>query len=756
MESPVTTDLGSAGKRKRSDSSSTTAPTAPPAKTAKTGSNQLSINYLARQSPEDLPLITKDDTLPNLLHLLSAYSNILDRHESLASNLGARPLGPILIKRFERCFDAPPKIVASHHKGAGANADDAHHITWLEVIEFARSHPTQFTLSTFSEGRRVCQFYYPQKQLRVQISEEDFLFINSGRCQELIPPLPIWEDEEKEVGTCDVLESRLRELTNAADMIAARTRQLGHRLKGRRAAILERRAEGGSGTPAKAGAVQTTPAPGTSNGGFVAVNNQPASTVNGARDEPTLASSSTVRNDLLKHFESLPHNQSQGRTQSRHHSIANPDQHPHPNKYQETVYNAPQEHNGAPAAPSTTSSISPTLSNAHAMDPMGYFSSADQGARSQMPNQGSSISQHGSSNAQQYSHQTNSHTPIKHNFSRPLPPALESSQPFRPLCQAHMDSLPRGQRVLPPCDRCRRLRMDCVKNLTSCAGCTRKHARCHWRDVSRDELAALDHLMETYARAGAEYIRKSEGRDSASMHGNGMHEDSEDDDDEGDPLEDLEALGEKAERENEARDDEEGLERAKELARLGWEENARGSEIPRPARLSNGQPEDVGVRSNGALGNAVIHKIEEQTENGSATTHQALESAVAGSKVTRSPSNASPHSQQDTHDIIQDHGKEDSGNEPPAPHVPLSWQEQLDRMDAERAEREKAERAAQAVAVNGDSDGAKVYSLSNVRADVVEFPRSPVNGGFRPVNGFTNAGGSASAAATEGTGWRAA
>ncbi|EGP90304.1 uncharacterized protein MYCGRDRAFT_68977, partial [Zymoseptoria tritici IPO323] len=405
---PATTPIdvsASAAKRKRSPSVG--AVSAPAAKSAKT-SSQLSINYLARQSQEDLPLINKDDTLQNLLHLLSAYGNILDRHESLASNLGARPLGPILIKRFERCFESPPKIVASHSKGASGNSDDtSHQITWLEVIEFARSHPGQFTLSTFSEGRRVCQFYYPQKQLRVQISEEDFLFINSGRCQELIPPLPIWEDEEKEVGTCDVLEAKLKELTNAADMVAARTRQLSHRLKGRRAAILERRAEGGSGTPAKANALQTTTAPTSA-----AISNA--------------SSLSPVPPNLL--HDSLPY---------------------------------------------STSANKPTYSS----------------------NQTNSYAHRPSSSMGHHSY-SGGHAPLKHNFSRPLPPALESSQPFRPLCQAHMDGLPRGDRVLPPCDRCRRLRMDCIKNLTSCAGCTRKHARCHWRDVSRDELGALDHLMD--------------------------------------------------------------------------------------------------------------------------------------------------------------------------------------------------------------------------------------------------------------------
>lgn len=543
-----------AAKRKRSPSASITTSAPPPKKTT---SQQLSINYLARQSHEDLPLVNKDDTLPNLLHLLSSYGNILDRHESLASNLGARPLGPILIKRFERCFEQPPKVVASHHKGAASDPETSpHQITWLEVIEFARSHPGQFTLSTFSEGKRVCQFYYPQKQLRVQISEEDFLFINSGRCQELIPPLPIWEDEEKEVGTCDVLEAKLKELTNAADMIAARTRQLSHRLKGRRAAILERRAEGGSGTPAKASAIQTTTVPPSSSvpgGAFTAVNTGK----NG--DEPALGSNAAVRTELLRHFESLPHNQGQNRPPSRH-SVS-----------EGTQPASKAAEPGRDNDRGNSSSLSPPPPH---LDTLSYYISDSTQARPTSTNHRAT-----SSNGNMASQ-----TPSKHNFSRPLPPALESSQPFRPLCQAHMDSLPRGQRVLPPCDRCRRLRMDCVKNLTSCAGCTRKHARCHWRDVSREELGALDHLMESayptsaysptnenhhvngYVNGGSEAARSDAGGD----------EESEDDD--SNPLEDLEALGEKEEAAERLREDEEGLRNAKELSRQGFEESIRSSQ----------------------------------------------------------------------------------------------------------------------------------------------------------------------------------
>jgi hypothetical protein len=562
-------------KRKRSPSVS--APAGPPPKAAKSA-HQLSINYLARQSQEDLPLINKEESLPSLLQLLSQYSNVLDRHESLASNLGARPLGPILIKRFERCFESPPKVVASHHKGAASSAEESpHSITWLEVIEFARSHPSQFTLSTFSEGKRVCQFYYPQKQLRVQVSEEDFLFINSGRCQELIPPLPIWEDEEKEVATCDVLEAKLKELTNAADMVAARTRQLSHRLKGRRAAILDRRAEGGSGTPAKASAQQTTTLPPSSGSAFTAVN-----TANGGEGvDPPIGSSSSVRTELLRHFESLPHNQNQGRAQPRHHSVTGPN----------TNQQSTEQDTGRAA--STASSLSPVPANAFANDFMSYYTT-DNPSSSRQP----SNANHRPSSSTGNAGYAAGHTPLKHNFSRPLPPALESSQPFRPLCQAHMDGLPKGHRVLPPCDRCRRLRMDCVKNLTSCAGCTKKHARCHWRDVSREELGELDHLMEATYNGSA----VSPGNMLTETHTNGysqagsdagdLHHDESDDDD-SNPLEDLEALEEKEEREEEeaaaerVREDEEGLRQARELAL-----QARGDSLTtQPLEQTTGDPD---------------------------------------------------------------------------------------------------------------------------------------------------------------------
>jgi hypothetical protein len=194
-------------KRKRSPSHDIHLASAPLPKIAKT-SNHLQINYLARHLEEDLPLITNDDTIPNILSLLSDYQGVLDRHESMACNLGARPLGPILIKRFERLFDGPPRVVKSHGK-------DGTTVTWLDVVEFARNKPEQFQLDQMSEGVRVCQFY--TKQCRVQISEEDYVLISSGIPQKMIPPQPIIEDEEKELGTIEILEKNLGQICSLAD-----------------------------------------------------------------------------------------------------------------------------------------------------------------------------------------------------------------------------------------------------------------------------------------------------------------------------------------------------------------------------------------------------------------------------------------------------------------------------------------------------------------------------------------------------------
>ncbi|KAF2104167.1 hypothetical protein NA57DRAFT_30843, partial [Rhizodiscina lignyota] len=341
-------------KRKRSPSNDVHGQSAaPPPKAPKTH-NHLQINYLARQNKEDLALASTQDTMPEIIELLAQYHGVLERHESLACNLGARPLGPILIKRFERLFDGPPKVVKSHGK-EGSN------ITWLDVVEFARNKPEQFTLGQMSEGLKVCQFY--TKQCRVQISEEDFVLIESGIPQKMIPPQPIVEDEEKELGTLEILEEKLAKICSLADQVAARTRQLNHRIKGRKQAILDRRA-----TEPSISVRQTSP----SNVALMNGNNQGAAAPAG--------------------FVAV---------------------------------------NARPQAESNGAEYSKTVS-----------------AEKEKPDDG----------------------------------------PFKAEMVSRMEGLGKGERVLPPCDRCRRLHMDCLKNLTACMGCTKKHAKCSWREVREDEL----------------------------------------------------------------------------------------------------------------------------------------------------------------------------------------------------------------------------------------------------------------------------
>ncbi|EAT90469.2 hypothetical protein SNOG_02257 [Parastagonospora nodorum SN15] len=347
-------------KRKRSPSHDTLHhASAPLAKSAKTH-NHLQINYLARQLNEDLPLITNDDTLPNILSLLGDYQGVLDRHESMACNLGARPLGPILIKRFERLFDGPPRVLKSHGK-------DGTTVTWLDVVDFARNKPEQFQLGQMSEGVRVCQFY--TKQCRVQISEEDFVLISSGIPQKMIPPQPIIEDEEKELGTIEILEKNLGQICQLADQ----GEFLLPLLKGRKQAILDRRATASPAPPIR----PTSPS-------NVALMNGAGSTLPNA---PPAHSSQTSPSGFVA-VNARPHHESNGNASQRN--------------------------------------------------------------------------------------------------SQPL--EKDDGGPFKTEMVHKMEALAKGERILPPCDRCRRLHMDCLKNLTACMGCTKKHAKCSWKEVREGEL----------------------------------------------------------------------------------------------------------------------------------------------------------------------------------------------------------------------------------------------------------------------------
>lgn len=91
--------------------------------------------------------------------------------------------------------------------------------------------------------------------------------------------------------------------------------------------------------------------------------------------------------------------------------------------------------------------------------------------------------------------------------------------PFKLEMVARMEDLQRGDRIIPPCDRCRRLHMDCLKNLTACMGCTKKHAKCSWKDVKEDELhdAQLRSQLNAHADEQQDFARPA-APDSSHHH----------------------------------------------------------------------------------------------------------------------------------------------------------------------------------------------------------------------------------------------
>lgn len=491
----------------------------PPSKSSKPQSSHLQINYLARQYNQNIPLVNVDDNLPSILRLIGDYDGVLHRHESLAGNLGACPLGPILIKRFERLFDGPPRILKSHGKDPS--------VTWLDVVDFARNKPEQFNLEKMRNGVRVCQFY--TKQCRVEISEEDHVLIASGMPQKLIPPQPIQEDEEKELGALEILEKNLSQIVQMADQgmqargvrqrytntvaVSGRARQLNHRLKNRKAAIISRREaeEGRRGHPrsdspitlselingtstrangnpaasqsppmgftavntrqsAPAETISDTPAKASTEPLFSRANTENVTVLNGAsikgisqEQRVELIKSFLVNADLQARDDDLNRQSSLGTTRSA------------------TMQNAPQTR-------SESASQSSLYTPNHSAVPI--------------PSTPVALLPH----------------------LKPMQIERDDGGPYKAEMVNRMESLHRGERILPPCDRCRRLHMDCLKNLTACMGCTKKHAKCSWKDVREEELRTNRSAMRTasptpeHGDGRSDHVESATPDASASSH----------------------------------------------------------------------------------------------------------------------------------------------------------------------------------------------------------------------------------------------
>ncbi|KAI1771667.1 hypothetical protein F4818DRAFT_199637 [Hypoxylon cercidicola] len=352
------------------------------------------INYLSKAHPVKLKLIQGDsDTFSDVLTLVNEYEGVLNRHESLAANLGAKLTGSRLLKAMEGAFEG--SIITTPSQSIFSPDP----VTWLDIVEFAKAKPGEFVLTPTPSGTRCCQF--PLKGVQVEIGEDDWRLIVSGALDRfrLVPPQPLEEDETAELATLDIVEQRLQVVIKKADEVARRARQLNYHLSGRKASIQARRAsQSASGT------------------GFQAVNQPMGSGANPGYD---------LHADLLQQF--LAPSQPSG------HRI------------------------------SSVSSVPPT------------------------PAMGTATSTPRTSIQQQVLLGSNRPSP---GYS--VEPAVrDQEEENRALVSIKIEKLTRGDAIQPPCDRCRRLKTPCIKHLTACQGCTKKHARCVWKGLTEEEVAWL-------------------------------------------------------------------------------------------------------------------------------------------------------------------------------------------------------------------------------------------------------------------------
>jgi hypothetical protein len=264
--------------------------------------------------------------------------------------------------------------------------------------------------------------------------------------------------------------------------VAARTRQLNHRLKGRKQAILDRRATASPASPARPASPSNVA---LMNGGVSSVPGMPQ---NQAQPQPKPHSAQTSPSGFVS-VNARQHNEPNGNgtsSSTRHDLLA---------KFHTMSERRPSAH----PLNSSTEARRPSIS-AHGVS---YPTTpAPNHARAPSKAAESSSTTHNVArpshlNESELHSMMNSPVPIPNtptnllsaaNQRNSQPQEKDDGGPFKTEMVHRMETLAKGERILPPCDRCRRLHMDCLKNLTACMGCTKKHAKCSWKEVREGEL----------------------------------------------------------------------------------------------------------------------------------------------------------------------------------------------------------------------------------------------------------------------------
>jgi hypothetical protein len=353
------------------------------------------------------------------MYLLTSIG-VLQRHESLAANLGAKLVGPLLLKSFEKLFDGPIKITQTSY------ALEQSPVTWLDIVTFAHTNPSEFVLTESPiPGHKYCRFWIHGGQ--VEVSEDDYRLIMSGAPERMIPTQPIPEDESAELGTLNILETRLAMLIKKADAVASKARQLNYHLKGRKTAVLSRKA-----------ADQPVVVDETRN-----FSPQPFSAINARISIPPNGEAAKIQQQLLEQFTASDRRPST--------SASHPHPRPKPNRISTSDF---------PASANDDRRMSHPLT------------SSEDGTEGQ----------------------------------------------YRVLMASKIEKLARGDPIYPPCDRCRRLKFECTKHLTACQACTKKHAKCSWKDIREGELDYVPQLP---------VVSNNQGQENGYGGGNGGEGQSE-------------------------------------------------------------------------------------------------------------------------------------------------------------------------------------------------------------------------------------
>ncbi|KAL7894969.1 hypothetical protein HDV63DRAFT_151579 [Trichoderma sp. SZMC 28014] len=470
------------------------------------------INFLPRHHyAQLLGLLPGDlETFHHIIQLISEYEAVLDRSESLAASLGARLTGPRFLRGIERFFDGPIRVISPHPV--------VHSITWLDVVTFARANPDAFTPVILPDGARCRQFMY--NGLQVEIAEDDWRLIYSGALDKFPLEHIFQEDEAAEMATLEIMLQRCSLLYKKADEVAVRARFLSCRLEARRKDVAHQLLRHADAPVANAVTVSS---------GFYAINHPPRSGPGSCGSPPH-----DLHGDLLHQFmvaamqNQPPQGPPPGYYHHHHHQypafgsalpatiatgfgplapppiLEAPPYQPLPLL---TYPNAAQPAGTTSSPSSSPSSLASILAPMPVLAPSPAASAPASAPASSTPAPVSLVSFPASSSLPVAPAPTPVPIPAlpsrrargraaRGRGRRGLAGKNSPPEKYRELVLKKINTVNKGDVIFPNCDRCRRLRLQCIKHLSACRGCTKKHARCSWRNVTDEEAEVVRHQLE--------------------------------------------------------------------------------------------------------------------------------------------------------------------------------------------------------------------------------------------------------------------